>query len=438
MLHSFTANKFTVLIRIVFLALFIVVHTTAFGQLKLNVALNEWARDDKFERVNMNLALFELPNDTILSWDFEGMRKPLPIKIIKPSGYKNYAYGFLFFGANRSGHSPGLVTFIIGNPYDKNPVFIPDLNNNNDFTDDHFTAAFPWRGDSILLSFCLPQNNRCFKAKITRHPLHQKGAYKELMNEFYAMNYPNRKFIGMDFSFRNQQYQVKAGTIAIGNDSFRIALYDGNNNGLFNEPDSDKMVVAYLGDTLFYPMDDLYSSTITINQGDCFIDKNGKQFVFESANANGESLLVSVFNQQLSSEQIKPGKSIPKFTYTDWRGNKLKSKKLRKYHAYIYFGSPQSTNFTNDTIMLRKITSEFGQQIKIVGFIEVNKSYELSIMGQFGKPNWTLAYKDKYINQKLGIKGLPSSVLTKKRRKVVTYHLTPQQLYDWCNQNLTK
>jgi hypothetical protein len=148
--------------------------------------------------------------------------------------------------------------------------------------------------------------------------------------------------------------------------------------------------------------------------------------------------LVSVFNQQLSSEQIKPGKSIPKFTYTDWRGNKLKSKKLRKYHAYIYFGSPQSTNFTNDTIMLRKITSEFGQQIKIVGFIEVNKSYELSIMGQFGKPNWTLAYKDKYINQKLGIKGLPSSVLTKKRRKVVTYHLTPQQLYDWCNQNLKK
>ncbi|MBP9689947.1 MAG: hypothetical protein KBE91_10080 [Bacteroidia bacterium] len=398
------------------------------AQQQITVNLNEFARDDKFERLNMNMALFEVTNDTILSWDFEGMKKAEAMPIIKPEGYKAYAYGYLFFAGNSAGKSPGFLTVLVANPYHTTPTLYIDLNNNFNFTDDDFKAQLPWRGDTVIVNFCLPNTEKCSQVKFTRHKISGSQAYKELLNEFYQTTYPNRKFIGMDHCYRQQQYQIKSGVALAGGDSIRFALYDGNNNGIFNEADSDRFVVASINDTVFYPFDDLYGSTISKKQGYCFVDKNGKQFEFKSATANGSLLTISISSQANNADQIKQGKKLPRFKYITWKGERKKIAKLRRYHVYIYFGSPQSTNFTADTIALRELAHKYPKTLKVIGFIEVNKSYELSIFGQYSYLNWTLAYKDKNLNKKLGIRGLPSSIYTKKRRRVIQYNLTPNEL----------
>jgi len=405
-----------------------------FAQQEMTVELTDCARDDRFDRLNSNLALFELKNDTILTWDFEGLRKAKAIPIIKPEGFKAYAYGYVFFAGNYQGNNPGFITVLLGNPYHAKPTLFADLNNNNNFVDDNYSVILPWRGDTAEIEMCLSGTKLCTKIKFTRHLMESKQMYKELMNEFYQLTYTNRKFIGMDHCYRIQQYQIKCGLALAGGDSIRVALFDANNNGIYNEPDSDRFVLANLTDTLFYPFDDLYSSTISKKSGFCFIDKNGKQIEFVSASPHGENVIFNVLDQSNNSGHIKVGKKLPRFKYITWKGDRQKISKLKKYELYIYFGSPQSINFAADTVALRVLATRYSKYLGVIGFIEVNKSYELSIFGQYSYLNWTLAYKNKDLNHKLGIRGLPSSIYTKKRRRVIRYNLTPNELLQELNR----
>lgn len=413
---------------IVITTLFTVCNILANAQQQVTIKLNTHAKDDRFDRLNINLPLFDLKNDTILSWDFEGMKEARPLLVVKPIKYNMYAYGYLFFAGNQQGYNPGLITFLVANPYQKYPLLFLDLNNNLNFTDDGEPTILPWRGDSALLTFCLPNTLQCASIKLTRHPHDDKFAYKNLVKEFYEFTYPNRTFLGMEHCYRQQSYQTKSGLLVIGKDSLQIALYDGNQNGMYNQPDSDIMVIANLHDTVFYPFDALYASPISKKVSNCFIDKNGNQIAFVSALDNGSELTINIAAQANNTGQIKPGKKLPKFKYITWKGEQQKITKWRKQQLYIYYGSPQTTGFSADTIALRKIAAEYGNTIKVIGFIEVNKSYELSIFGQYSHLNWILAYKDKYLNQKLSFKGIPSSIYTKKRRRVIQYNLTPEQL----------
>lgn len=417
-----------------FLLVIIFQSTRLFAQQEITVALTDFARDDRFDRLNSNLALFELKNDTILTWDFEGLRKAKAIQIIKPGGFKAYAYGFVFFAGNYQGNNPGFITVLLGNPYHTKPTLFADLNNNNNFTDDNYSVTMPWRGDSSEIEMCISGTKLCTKIKFTRHLMESKQMYKELMNEFYQLTYPNRKFIGMDHCYRIQQYQIKCGLALAGGDSVRVALFDANNNGVYNEPDSDKFILANLTDTIFYPFDDLYSSTISPKRGYCFVDKNGKQIEFVSASPYGEYIIFNVLDQTNNSGHIKVGKKLPRFKYITWKGDRQKINKLKKYELYIYFGSPQATNFSSDTAALRVLASSYSKSLRVIGFIEVNKSYELSIFGQYSYLNWILAYKNKDLNRKLGIRGLPSSIYTKKRRRVIKYNLTPNELLHELNR----
>ena len=418
---------------VLFLLLIIFQAMRLFAQQEKTVALTAYARDDRFDRLNLNLALFELENDTILTWDYEGLKKAKAIPIVKPEGFKAYAYGFVFFGGNYKGNNTGFITVLLGNPYHTKPTLYADLNNNNNFTDDNYSVILPWRGDTAEIEMCISGTKLCTKIKFTRHLMENKQMYKQLMNEFYQLTYPNRKFIGMDHCYRIQQYQIKSGLAIAGEDSIRVALFDGNNNGLYNEPDSDRFILANLNDTVFFPFDDLYSSTINKKNGHCFVDKNGKQIEFVRASPYGENLTFNVLDQTNNSEHIKVGKKLPRFKYITWKGEHQKINKLKKYELYIYFGSPLATNFSSDTAALRVLASRYSKSLRVIGFIEVNKSYELSIFGQYSYLNWILAYKNKDLNRMLGIRGLPSSIYTQKRRRVIRYNLTPNELLHELN-----
>ena len=414
--------------RLLKLAVILLITQVCLAQQQVTVPLTTYARDDRFDRLNINLALFEVKNDTILSWDFEGLREAIPLRIVKREGFKLYAYGYLFFAGNTGGYNPGLVTILVANPYDKHPKLFLDLNNNLNFTDDGDAFDLPWIEENKLLNFCIPNSQKCASIQLSRHQYNNKHEYKALMNEFYALTYSDRKFMGMEFCYRQQVYQTKAGILKEGSDSFYVALYDGNQNGIYNEADSDRFVIANIADTIFYPYDDLYASVISNKAGKCFVDKNGKQYEFVSGSAKGDELIVKVINQASTEGQTPKGKKLPKFRYITWKGEQQKIRKLNKYQLYIYYGSPQSANFKEDTTMLRKIAHDYGSEVKVIGFIEVNKSYELSIFGQYSYLNWILAYKDKYLNKRLGIRGIPNSIYTAKRRKVIAYNLTPAQL----------
>ena len=88
--------------KILFLTLLIFKTILVFCQ-NDTIQLNTWGKDDRFHKYENTLALFKVHGDTIQSMDFEDLKPAIPIMIKKPNGYKNYAYGYLFFaGSNNS------------------------------------------------------------------------------------------------------------------------------------------------------------------------------------------------------------------------------------------------------------------------------------------------------------------------------------------------
>lgn len=398
------------------------------------VKLDDWAKDERFDKLQIITPFFILENDTIETLDFENMRTPQKIRVIKPQGYQSYAYGFLFFRGIPNKQNDGYVNILMVNISDRVPQLFVDYNNNYDFTDDGAAINIPTpfnRKQSVTIELARADNPKASIAiRLSRMDFSNKYSYKTLMNEYYEIYYKDRKFAGIEYCFREQRLNARQGIVKLADDSFRIALLDENSNGWYNEQEADKILTANYVDTVFESKDVLRSMVIPKNRDEWRIEKNGKVFELISIDPAGQYLTLHEVKDSLNLNRLPIGKKAPNIVYIDWQGNKLKLRKLKRYNVFIYYTGPNAKNFSADTAALRTIATEFGNQVKVVGFIDVNKSYELKIFGGYSNLNWTAAYKNKYVAQELKIRGIPSSLWLGKRRRVKQYNLTPQQFLE--------
>jgi hypothetical protein len=366
--------------------------------------------------------------DTIKSYDFEDLRPAVNIVIKKPIGYKNYAYGYLFFTGSQNAKNPGYVTVLVADYNVQNPSIWVDKNQNFDFTDETKISLpyFNQKGIEIELeSSSVPDGKN--KILLTRTMLFGKLDLRKYKDEYYQYYYKDRTFIGLDFTYREQRYLAKSGIVKLNDDSFRIAVHDGNSNGKFNDNDTDRVIVINYQDSIFDTTNDLFSSKLSKDSKNNYFEKNGKIFEIVEVDAAGNFIKIKLSNSDLLFGKIAEGKKIPKVNITTHRGEKKNLKKLRKHQVFMYFTSLTSKNFESDTAILRKIAAIDSCSIRVIMFLYANKSYTVRIYGSQSKANYTIALGHKDINKKLGIRGLPQTLLVGKRRKVIKYGLTPQE-----------
>lgn len=400
----------------------------------LYVKLDSWAKDERFDKLQIITPFYFVQNDTIQTMDFESMQESRKIRILKPEGFKSYAYGYLFFNGIPNTHNPGYVNLLMVDIAERVPKLFIDRNNNYDFTDDGPAMNVPMpfnRKESVLIELKRSDNaNAAVAVVLSRMDYSNKYSYKNLLNEYYELYYKDRKFCGIEYCFREQRYTTRQGVVRMADDSFRIALQDVNSNGLYDETETDKIITANYPDTIFDSKDELRSMNIAKDKQEWRFEKNGRVFEIIQIDPAGRYLTMREVKEEGIGKRIESGKKAPNFTYIDWQGNRNKLKKLKKYNVFIYYTGPYAKNFSNDTATLRIIANEFKDCVKVIGFIDVNKSYELKIFGTYSNLNWIAAYKNKYVTQKLRIRGIPSSLWLGKRRKVKQYNLTPQQFLE--------
>jgi hypothetical protein len=397
------------------------------------VKLDQWAKHDQFEKLVATMPFFLISTDTIETMDFENLREAKKIRITKPEGFRTYAYGYIFFNGVPNPQNPGYVSVLMVNLADRNPQLFVDYNNNYNFTDDGESIKVPMpfnRKDTSTIVLSRSDNpNAQIAIQLSRMNFLNKYEYKKLLNEYYEIYYKNRTFAGIEYCFREQRFVSRSGIVRLADDSFRIALYDANSNGLYNDIDTDRIITANYPDTIFDTKDDLRGMTIPKKKEDLIIEKNGLQFEILQIDPAGQYMTLKALPVQ-NGGRLVPGKKAPSFTYVDWEGKKNKLKKLKKYNVYIYYSGPYAKNFAADTATLRIIADEFKDCVKVIGFIDMNKSYELRIFGTYSNLNWIAAFKDKYVTRQLQIRGVPSSLWLGKKRKVKQYNLTPQQMLE--------
>ena len=418
-----------------FLFLFILISHLVFAQSKLvHVKLNHWAKDERFDRAINPIAFYYTAGDTIMSYDVENLKDPSPIVIKRPPGYKTYAYGYLFFAGVPNKVNNGMMNLLLVNVADRDPKLYVDRNNNFDFTDDGLPERMPaayFMKDSAIVEFNrLDKTGGGIAIQFSRINFINKYAYKTMLNEFYEFFYNDRKFVGIDYCFREQRFVVKSGVFKTETDSFNIALFDANSNGLYNNTDTDMIVTCNYGDSIFDTKDELHAFKISKDKTNQYLERNGEQYEILEIDPEGKYIVFKQADSTQLFDKIPAGKKVPKFSFYDWEGNKHKIKHYKRKQVYIYFTNPLSNSFKSDTIALRKLANDFKDELTVLAFIDVNKSYELKIFGTYANLNWIAAFKDKYVIQQLKLRGIPSSLWLGKKRKVIKYNITPESLLN--------
>jgi hypothetical protein len=395
----------------------------------LDIPLNDYVKDDRFDKYQLTLALFLTEGDTIYSMDFEGTRPAKPITIKKPSGYQVYAYGNVFFSGTSNAYNPGYVSVLVCNPYHKHPHLFLDYNQNFDFTDDpRFTMPyFDEPGVEIELANGAVNSGR-IKIILTRNKLFgQKYDFKKQLDEYYEMAYKGRKFVGLEYTYREQRYITRAGLVKLGKESFKVALMDANANGIYNDQEVDKILFANVHDTVFDATNPLNYVVFEKVGKQTYFEKNDKLYQVIEADVAGKYIRFKESKDEVDFNKIKIGKKVPKVKFTLVKGQNLKLTKLRRKEVYLYFGSKNSKNFRSDTLILRQIAALDTNNLKVICILYVNKSYELRIYNSDAEPNYILAYGTKELSKKLGINSVPQSLYLGKRRKVKKYGLNPPE-----------
>jgi hypothetical protein len=395
------------------------------------VKLDSWAKNEQFDKLQIIMPFYVVQNDSIETLDFENMRDSKKLGIIKPQGFTSYAYGYIYFRGINNPQNEGFVNILMVDLAERIPKLFIDRNNNYNFTDDgdgiNLPMPFNFK-ESVTITLTRQDNvHAAIAIKLSRMDYNNKYAYKNLLNEYYSIYDYDRKFTGIEYCFREQRYIARQGIVRLLDDSFRIALQDDNSNGQYNDIAIDKIITANYADTIFDSKDEMRTQTISSKKENWQIEKNGKVFEIVHIDEAGQYLTLREIIETQNGQRLTIGKKAPNFTYTDWQGNKHRLNKLKKQNVYIYYTGPYAKNFTADTSTLRLIAEEFKDCVKVIGFIDVNKSYELKIFGTYSDLNWIAAFKNKYISQQLYIRGIPSSLWLGKKRKVKQYNLTPQQ-----------
>lgn len=392
----------------------------------ITVNLDAWGKDDRFHKYENTLALFKVQGDTIKSLDFEDLRPSVEIIIKKPQGYRNYAYGYLFFTGSSNSLNPGFVTVLVADYNTVSATLWVDNNQNFDFTDDEKRTLPYFSNEGIEIEIGDDKNGKN-RIALTRTMLFGKLDLRKYKDEYYNYYYKDRTFIGLDYTYREQRYLAKSGIVKLNDDSFRIALHDGNSNGRFNDHDTDRLIVINYNDSIFDTTNDLFSSKLSSDKKNNYFEKNGKIFEIIEADPLGNYVKIKLSNSDLLFGKIAVGKKIPKVNITTHRGEKKNLKKLKKHQIFMYFTSLTSKNFEKDTAILRKIAAIDSCSIRVIMFLYANKSYTVRIFGSQSKANYTIALGHKILNKKLGIRGLPQTLLVGKRRKVIKYGISPEE-----------
>ncbi|MCF8428719.1 MAG: hypothetical protein K9G64_01195 [Bacteroidia bacterium] len=403
----------------------------------MTIILDKWGKDDRFHKYENTLALFKVQGDTIQSMDFEDLKPAIPIIIKKPIGYKNYAYGYLFFAGSYNIKNEGFVTVLVGDYNAQNPTIWVDNNQNFDFTDDpkQLLPYYYQKGIEIELDNSKIKGGKN-KILLTRTMLFGKLELRKQKDDYYKYYYKDRSFIGLDLTYREQRYLVKSGIVKLDEDSFRIGLHDGNYNGKFNDIDTDRVVIINYNDSVFDTTNELFANKLSKDKKNNYFEKNGKIFEVLSIDPAGNFIVIKQSNSDLLFGKIAVGKKIPKVSITTHKGEKKNLKKLSRHQVFMYFTSLTSKNFEKDTAILRKIAAIDSCKVRVIMFLYTNKSYTVRIFGSQSKANYTIALGHKLINKKLGIRGLPQTLLIGKRRKVIKYGLSPEEYlnqFQWRN-----
>lgn len=399
----------------------------------LVVPLNIRAIDDKFRKSQAIIPVFKYkgqPFEGITQFGIDTKKEPEKFYATLPdmTGISDTSYGFIFFGGSNNSKLNGYVFVIIGhNTRNMYPAKIwVDKNFNLDMSDDGPPDTFYNQTPFLDIYLKNPDvSAEGFICRISRFDFLKNLQYKMLLDDHYKNNSGSKIFAGADYSFREQRLNILAGDVKWGNDSFRLAIKDENCNGKFDEPGEDRILIGH------YNQDELGTTIIEISPKTTWFERSGKVWKILRIDPSGKFITFIHDETKQIKNALYLNKKIPKVKYlaAEKQKKEIKIRKHRGKPLYLYFWNTSVAGFEEDTLYLRKIQNEFGNQIKILALNYGDEIPFIRGMKNKYRWNWEVGFSSLEINKSYFVESFPSSYITNKRQRLKAAGVSPKELY---------
>ncbi len=358
-------------------------------------------------------------------------------KLPDMTGFKDTCYGFIYFGGlNNRATLPGYTLIVVANnkrQWKSLATIWVDRNHNLDLSDDGAPLILDENVGYVEITLNNPDvKNATYSVYVSRFSLSSNEAYKKLMNDFYENSSGTKKYVGTDYSFKEQRLNIIAGDYKDDYDSFRVAIKDVNCNGIYNEL-TDYIII---GDYKTSVMPD-NKTPIESKLGKFGFERNGKKYNINEISAIGNYVVIQEEVGAKLKNTLVVGKKVKKFKFktTDKEQKTVSIKKYRKKPTYIYIWNFQQDSFSRDTQALRIIAQKYSDKINLLTLNYGETPKEIRAFIFRNNINWNIGLSTQKINESLFLEKYPFGLLTERRLKIKQLKISPEELLNLLQNN---
>jgi len=419
----------------IFVLFFIFLITNTQAQQTIRINLNSKVEDDKLKKTQAIIPVYKYTKPEIEPYSNFGTVECKKIKWINIKKLPDLSkcidtgYTFIYFSGADNSENTGYILAIIGN-YNRSRQtvhFFVDKNNNLDFTDDGSPLLMPFYHDSILVNLSNPSvAGSDYEVKFSRLVFGKNLTYKEMLNDHYQKRSGSKIFTKINNCYREQRYNLCSGNFKNETDSFTISVKDNNVNALYNDEGLDKIFIGP------YKQPVVSEDPIEFNLGKkkSKFEWNEKEFYIQNIDPLGRWIEISEDKSSTSAKKLKICRKVPKFSFMTEMNKKYSIKNFKRKHVYLYFWNDDLASLAQDTIYLRKLQTEFGNKLQVIGMNYGDEPKSMRFFQQYYSIPWIIGMSNKEINKKFYVENLPKAYWLGKRRKLKERNLTPKEMYE--------
>lgn len=424
--------------RILFLLLFVAFYAVH-GQ-QIRIPLTQRAEDGHYQKLMLVTPVFafrndsvENPMDVIAGAKDDKIRKAKVVAPVMAAPYRK-GYAFIFNGSSKSEFAANYTLLLIQNPgWTAYPTLIwTDRNNNFDLTDDGNPDTMTMTQGVTLRLDNKPEGYNVF---VEHFPHNEFPLFCQMNDKSILAIQGERQFMGTSNSFRERRLNVLSGKWTNGRDSFQIAIKDAGCNGIYNDPESDVLLVADPNSTF----DNLQGVVIDKNS-EAYLEWNSAALEVRGIDPDGKWIDVFRDTAAQLKYSLNVGSKIPRFRYcTATKPQKRKSvRRLKGNYTYVYVWRDAAPNYIRDSASLNALGRRVNEDINVLGLnYGASGRYVYRYNKLFGT-QITQGFSSNKINKKLKIRKIPTGILLDPKQKIMAIGITPDEALVLINDKKNK
>lgn len=406
----------------------------ALGQTE--VVLTDRIPDQRFEKSEASVPAFKLVGDS-MEYILAGVGEtPHQHKVVFPDmkGCLDTAYSYLFFNGIKDNPLKGQIPILWGNYNQTQPIRMwIDVNCNFNFSDDGEPIVIKKGFKYIDLMLNNSENKEgIYMVRLSKFNFGNNPGWYVLLDKYYKKTYPNRRFLGPNLCFREQQLRTVGARVAIGADSICVGLYDGNGNGLYSDIEEDAILCGSYHSKILSHLES--DGAVFLTEAKTHQIKNaGKTWEISDPDPAGRTLKIKCLSSMVSLGP--PAGTKLNFRFKTHQGKYIKLKKFGCHKTVLYIYDWKNPKLTEDTAALAEISRKYRKKIKIIALYYGEQPGLVKNFVQFGKPPFLCGLASKEIIRQCQMDPLPGTIYLKKRRRVKVSYTNPAALLEILNQN---